>query len=1084
MSKSFTHCHVHTEYSMLDGASRLEELVAAAVEDGQPALGITDHGNMYGVLPFYKECKKQGIKPIIGSELYMAQNSRFERPNRKGKSDDTGGETSEGKKVYYHLTALAENNTGYKNLMRLSSQAFMEGYYYKPRVDWELLEKYHEGIIATTGCLGGQVLQALMKNNYKEGLAIAGRLQDIFGKDNLFIELQDHGIPEQLKTNPQLIEISRAIDAPLIATNDSHYTRAKDALGHDALLCLQTGSFIDDPNRFKFHDGDNHYLKTAEEMRYLFSEVETACDSTLWIAERADVDIEFHNSLLPDFPLPKEFTSDADYLAYLTYEGAKQRWGDALPMEVIDRLEDELSIIMNMEFSSYFLIVWDLIKFAKDNDIRIGPGRGSAAGCAVSYALNITDLDPVKYDLLFERFLNPSRVSMPDIDVDVDTRYRETIINYLAEKYGRDRVAQIITFSTIKARAAVRDSARVLGYPFAVGDKIAKAMPPLLMGRDTPLAACLVEDPDYKIGFEKAYELRQMIEDDPEVAKVVEVAKGLENLRRQDGIHAAAVVITKDSLVEHVPIQRKPDKDGVPSPIVTQYEMNSVEELGLLKMDILGLRNLDIITDTIKLIHEEADDTFDLSTIPLDDEQTLSMLRRGYTTGVFQLESTPMRSLVRALAPTSFDDIAALIALYRPGPMSVNMHNDYADRKNGRQSVLYMHHESKEYLESTYGLMIYQEEMMRIAQKYAGYSLAEADNLRKACGKKKPELMKLEKDKFIDGCKKTGYEQLGQPLFSIIEGFADYAFNKSHSYGYGLISYQTAYLKTHYPLQYMASILTSHKDSIDKNSLYLNECKKIGIKVLTPDVNISFSDFIPVSDNEIAFGLSAIKNVGESIAQKISAEREAHGPYKDFFDFCERVELVVLNKKALEALIKVGVFDSFGLSRNGLLVVFEQLVARIVKDRKKETQGMVSLFDMAEIDDRTIPDLPFGDINDQWLIEKENLGLYLSGHPLDEARKTLKTDYSLAEALAKEDGSWVFVLGVVNSLNRKWTKKGDPMAFFTFEDEETMVEAIIFPKLMKKHTDQLKDGSIMLVKARIDNAEGDKLIIQDIKEIR
>lgn len=1080
MSKSFVHLHTHTEYSMLDGASRIEELVKRAVEDEQPAIGITDHGNMYGILPFYKECKKQGIKPILGSELYMAHESRFERPNRKGKIDDTGGTTNDGKKVYYHLTVLAENDIGYKNLMKLSSQAFMDGYYYKPRVDWELLEKYHEGIIATTGCLGGQVLQYLMKNDFSRALSTAGRLQDIFGKDNLFIEIQDHGIPEQHKTNPQLIEISKAIGAKLLATNDSHYTRADDHLAHDALLCVQTGSQMNDPNRFKFEGHNNHYLKTANEMRYLFKEVETACDSTLWIAERSDVDIEFHNSLLPDFPIPSEFKTDSDYLAYLTFEGAKERWGDNLPIEVIDRVDEELGTIANMGFSSYFLIVWDLIKFAKDNGIRIGPGRGSAAGCAVSYSLNITDLDPIKYDLLFERFLNPSRISMPDIDIDVDSRYRETIINYLADKYGRDKVAQIITFSTIKARAAVRDSARVLGYPYAVGDKIAKAMPPLLMGRDTPIAACLVEDSNHRIGFEKASSLRQMYEDDPDVKQVIEVAKGLEGLRRQDGIHAAAVVITKDDLVEHVPIQQKPSKGGEKSPIVTQYEMNGVEELGLLKMDILGLRNLDIITDTVNLIHEMEDRHFDLSKIPLDDEKTYSMLRTGRTTGVFQLESTPMRSLIRSLAPINFDDIAALIALYRPGPMSVNMHNDYADRKNGRQSVLYIHGESKEFLESTYGLMIFQESVMRISQKYAGYSLAEADNLRKACGKKKPELMKLERNKFIEGCSNSGYEELGVPLFNIIEGFADYAFPKSHSYGYGLITYQTAYLKTNYPLQYMSCILTSHKDSIEKNSLYLNECKKLGLKILIPDINRSFSDFAPVSIDEIAFGLSAIRNVGESIADRIVEEREANGLYKDFFDFCERVDFSVLNKKALEALIKVGVFDSMGYSRSGLLSVYERLVSNIVKDRKKEATGVMSLFDFSEIEDRTIPNITFEDY-DQLKIEKENLGLYVSDHPLNTV--SFKPDCTLAEALVKEDGSWVKVLAVVNSLDKKWTKRGDPMAFLTLEDQETIVESIIFPKTMKTIEHNIEDGSIVLAKVRVDNSEGNKVVIHQILEM-
>jgi DNA polymerase-3 subunit alpha len=919
VADSFTHLHVHTEYSMLDGAARIAEVVGAAAADGQPALGITDHGNMYGILDFYRACRDQGIKPVLGSELYMAHERRSERPSRRGRLDDGGGDVEGGSKLYYHLTALAETDVGYRNLIQLASRAFLEGYYYKPRVDWELLEDHSEGLIVTTGCLGGHVLQHLLRNDFDGALKAAGRLQDIFGRDNLFIELQDHHLPDQQRTNPLLLEIAAHLQAPLLATNDSHYVHRTDAVAHDALLCVQTGSQMSDPDRFKFH-GDEHYLKPAHEMRHLFSELPEACDNTLWVAERADVTIEFGKPQLPTFPLPEGFATDADYLRHLTFEGARQRWGDPLDDRIVERLAYELQVIESMGFSSYFLIVWDLIKHARDGGIRVGPGRGSAAGCAVAYTLWITDLDPIKYDLLFERFLNPSRISMPDIDMDFDSRYRDEMIRYAAERYGRDHVAQIVTFSTIKARAAVRDAARVLGYPYAVGDKVAKAMPPLVMGRDTPLYACLEQHEKYEDGYKMAADLRKMRDEDPDAAKVIEVAKGLEGLRRQDGIHAAAVVITKEPLTTYLPIQRKPEggQDAEAAPIVTQYEMHGVEDLGLLKMDFLGLRNLDVISDTVGIIEATRGTPLDIDAIPLDDPETLALLCRGESIGVFQLEGGPMRALMRSLAPSSFEDVAALVALYRPGPMAANMHNDYADRKNGRKAVEYFHPDAEEILADTYGLMIYQESVMRVAQKFAGYSLAEADNLRKACGKKIRELMRKERKAFVDGVERTGYgKDLGTHLFDIIEQFADYAFNKSHSYGYGFIAYQTAYLKAHYPAEYLAALLTSVKANLDKAAIYLAECRTMGIEVVVPDVNRSVSDFTPVIEvgpdgkevRSIVFGLSAVRNVGSGLVELLLAERDANGPFVDFYDLCERVDFQVLNKKTLESLIKAGAFS-------------------------------------------------------------------------------------------------------------------------------------------------------------------------------
>jgi len=1096
---SFTHLHVHTEYSMLDGAARVADVVTAAARDGQPALGITDHGNMYGAIEFYKECKNQGIKPIIGTELYQAHDSRAERPSRRGRVDDSGGETEGGKKLYYHLTALAENNTGYKNLIQLASRAFMEGYYYKPRVDWELLEEHSEGIIVTTGCLGGQVLQALLHGDEKGALEKAARLQDIFGKDNMFVEIQDHAIPEQHQTNPKLLEIAKKIGAPLLATNDSHYVHQDDAEAHDALLCVQTGSLMSDPDRFKF-SGDQHYLKSAAEMRYLFNEVEVSCDNSLWIAERCDVEIEFGNPLLPNFPLPEGFADDTAYLEHLTMEGAKKRWGDKIPDAAVSRLAFELKVIADMGFSSYFLITWDLIKHARDRGIRVGPGRGSAAGCAVAYSLWITDLDPIKYDLLFERFLNPSRVSMPDIDMDFDSRHRDELIRYAAEKYGRDHVAQIVTFSTIKARAAVRDGARVLGYDYGVGDRIAKAMPPLIMGRDTPLYACLEKTEKYAEGYKMAGDVRKMYDEDPTSKRVIEVAKGLEGLRRGDGIHAAAVVITKEPLTEYLPIQRKPDrnKDIEMAPVVTQYEMGAVEELGLLKMDFLGLRNLDVIEDALDNIEITTGKRIDIDNVDLTDQPTYDLLAAGNSIGVFQLESTPMRALMRSLAPDSFEDVAALVALYRPGPMAANMHNDYADRKNGRKPIEYVHPDAEEILGDTYGLMIYQESVMRMAQKFAGFSLAEADSLRKAMGKKIRAAMEKEREKFMAGIARNGYEEsLGKEMFDTIAKFADYAFNKSHSYGYGYVAFQIAYLKANYPVEYLAALLTSVKGTLDKAAVYLNECRLMGIEVLVPDVNRSAIDFTAIlpdaadtSDKlgEIPFGLSAVRNVGEALVAILVEERKANGPFTDFYEFCERVDTQVLHKRTVESLIKAGGFDSLGHPRQGLLSVFEQIIDQVIARRREHDMGVMTLFgdagDGADVFDETIviPDMEF-EKKQKLAFEKEMLGLYISDHPLKGLERQLarKCDAQILDIAELEDGDFKMVAGVVTALQRKWTKKGDLMAVFVLEDLGGSIEAMVFPRTMSEINHLLNDDAIVVCKVRVDKRDDlPKLIIMEL----
>jgi DNA polymerase III subunit alpha len=1106
--RSFTHLHTHTEFSMLDGAARVGDLVAAAVADGQPALGITDHGNMYGVLDFYKACREQGIVPIIGTESYMAAETRYERPVRRGKVDDTGGDAEGGQKLYYHLTLLAETVEGYRNLMKLSSAAYLEGYYYKPRVDWELLERHSGGLIATTGCLGGVVLQSLLAGDAAGAEQKAARLQDIFGKDNLFVELQDHGIAAQHRTNPQLMEIAHRLGAPLLATNDSHYTHRDDAVAHDALLCVQTGALLADANRFKF-EGTEHYLKTAAEMRHLFRDVPDACDNTLLIAERADVQIELGRPSLPEFPVPDGFTGERyedralAYLRDLTMQGARDRYGDAVPDEVVDRLDYELGVIGNMGFAAYFLVVWDLIRFARESGIRVGPGRGSAAGCCVAYCLRIVDLDPIRYDLLFERFLNPGRKQMPDIDMDFDERYRGEVMRYAAEKYGSDRVAQVITFSTIKARAAVRDAARVLGKPYVVGDRIAKAMPPLIMGRDTPLRACLERTEGYEDGFASAGELRTMHETDPEAKEVIDVALGLEGLRRQDGIHAAAVVISRDPLTDYLPIQRKPDAGGDPqdAPIVTQYEMHGVEDLGLLKMDFLGLRNLSVIERSLDLVEEASGARPDIDCVPLDDEATLALLRRGESVGVFQLEGGPMRTLMRALAPTSFDDVAALVALYRPGPMAANMHNDYADRKNGRKPITYAHDDLEPILADTQGLMIYQESMMRVAQKIAGYSLEEADNLRKACGKKIRKLLAAEREKFIAGCVSKGYgDTLGKDLFDIIEPFADYAFNKSHAYGYGLVAYQTAWLKAHHPVEYMSALLTSVKDNKDKTAVYLAECRSMGIDVLVPDVNRSVAEFAPDrsgacgegGQQAIVFGLAAVRNVGESLVDRIVAERDARGPFADLFDFCQRVDPVVLNKRTMESLVKAGAFDSLGHPRQGTCLVLDEIVDRTLERRREQDLGITTLFAAFEEEHTDpgwgttkvpIPDTDF-DKHQRLAFEKEMLGLYVSDHPLMgfEAALTRHTDCSLSDMRDDEmglgDRSPVrSVGGVVTDLRRSYTKKGDLMARFVLEDLQAAMEVFVFPRTMADYGALIENDAIVVVKGRLDTREEEPKIV-------
>ena len=1078
----FVHLHVHSEFSMLDGAARISDAVRAVAADGQPALGLTDHGVLFGAVDFYKTATAAGIKPILGVEGYVTPGSRFDRPAR---SDN----------VRYHITLLAESQTGYQNLVKLVSRAYLEGYYYKPRMDLDLLSEYAEGLIATSGCLGGHVPQLLDPDASSEegnrrgtrdvaaALEAARDYQDIFGKDRFFIELHDHGMETQRRIVPDLLDISRRIEAPLLATNDAHYTRREEAEAHDVLLCIQTGSVIDEPDRLRF-EGSEYYLKSAREMRDLFpsEEFPGACDNTLWIAERAQVHLDFDQVLLPHFPVPPGHSS-VSYLRDLVTAGALERYGGDLGGAVGERIEHELRIIEDMGFPDYFLIVWDLIRYAKERRIRTGPGRGSAAGSIVSYSLGITDLDPLGYGLIFERFLNPGRREMPDIDMDFDERYRAEVIRYAAERYGSDHVAQIVTFSTIKGKQAIRDSARVRGLPYALGDRLAKLMPPAVLGREASLDICFEPPAEEaqqvtKDWHTNAAGLRDAYHNDADARPVLDTARKLEGLRRQDSIHAAAVVISPRPLIELVPVQRK----GEDAEVVTQYEMHGIEDLGLLKMDILGLRTLSTIDRTLDLVERSTGRRPDIDQVELDDSETYAMLCRAETIGVFQLEGTAMRALIRSLQPDRFEDMIALVALYRPGPMSNDWHNAYADRKNRRKPVDYPHPATEGVLGDTYGLMIYQEQVMQIARDIAGYSMADADALRKAMGKKIPQIMSKEREKFVSGVVASGNgAQFGRELFESIEGFAGYGFNKSHSAAYGLLAYQTAYLKVHYPAEYMAALLTSVRREKDKTAVYLNECRTMGIDVITPSVNSSESDFT-VRDGKIVFGLSGVRNVGSGMVDRVVDARRVGGPFSDFQDFADRVDTQVLNRRVVGSLIKAGAFDQLDHPRKGLFLAFDLILEETLGRRRQEDRGQFSLFGgdtgAPELDPVEIPDQEW-DKARLLSFEKEMLGLYVSDHPLLGLEGVVQrhTTSTISGLWGQPDGAEVTIAGIVSGITRRFTKGGEPMAFFNVEDLESSVEVLAFPKTMSASGSLIQDDAILLVKGRLNNT-GDDLKIR------
>ena len=1047
-ASGFVHLHVHSEYSILDGACKIDSLLDRCLELGMGAVAVTDHGVLSGAIDLYREARERDIKPIIGLEAYVVDDRR-----NKAKV----------KERRHHLTLLAADNAGYRNLIQISSRGFLEGYYYKPRVDMEVLRLHSEGIIVLSGCLNGRVAHHLYSDDREGALEQVRALEEIFGAENLYLEIQYQGLPEQDKVNPQLIELAAEVGRPLVATNDVHYLRHEDASSHDALLCIQTGSTLLEEDRLKFQ-GDGFYLKNAEEMAAALPQVPEALATTMEIAERCNVVLDFGQVHIPSFEVPPDEEPDQDaYLGKLCDEGLKRRYPGGETPEVRERLEYELSTIADMGFASYFLVVWDFVKFARDNDIAVGPGRGSAAGSLVSYCLGITDVDPLKYDLLFERFLNPGRKSMPDIDIDFSPEDREKVLAYVTEKYGRRNVAQIITFGTMAARAATRDAGRVMGVSYGVVDKIAKLIPE---GPGVSLAASL----------RPGQELRQMYDSDPQTREVIDMGRPLEGLIRQDSIHAAGVVISDRPLTEYVPLQQKGDAE-----VVTQFPMNDVEALGLLKMDFLGLRNLDIIKSALRLIRESCGIEIELSEIPLDDARTYEMMRKGQSDGVFQFESTGMKESLREVKPTCFEDLYALVALYRPGPMQHI--SEYAHNKRNPEQVTYDDERLREILEPTYGVAIYQEQLMEISKKIAGFKPAEADDLRKAIGKKNKELLASLKSKFIQGCHDNKVSPpVADSLWGLMDAAGDYSFNKSHAVSYALVAYQTAYLKANYPVEYMAATISSVMSTKDKVPYYVHACEGMGIEVLPPDVNESHNDFAVVEE-KIRFGLNAVKNVGSAVIGAIIASRQQAGPFTSIYDFCRRVDSSLLNRKALESLIKSGALDSTGATRKGMLAVMSRALAAGMQSQEDSRCGQASIFDLADDDSsREVIDPPVtGDefSSEELLkLEKETLGLFISSHPLAVLNDDVMSRHGsvrLKELEHKGDRSIISIIGIISKVKRLTTKKGDPMAFVNLEDLEDNVEVIVFTDLYSRCRELLVDDAVVKIKGKLDRKGRDEI---------
>jgi len=1093
-ASDFVHLHVHTEYSMLDGASLLNGLFERTANLGMSAIAMTDHGNLHGAYDFYSKAGAHGVKPIIGMEGYLTPGThRSERKRvRWGQGDiaEEGGNDVAGGGAYTHMTMLASSTEGMHNLFRLASMSSLEGYYYKPRADDELLERYAKGLIVTTGCPSGAVQTRLRLGQYDEARAAAARLQDIFGRENVFLELMDHDIDVEKRVRDDLLRLGKDLGIPPVATNDSHYNNPEDADAHDALICVASGKRITDANRLKF-DGGGYYIKSAAEMRDLWEHkhgMKEACDNTLLIAERCDVEfVESNGGYMAKADIPEGETEES-WFTKEVWRGIESRYpGEALTQEVRDRVEMELAVVIKKGYPGYYLVVADFINWAKDNGIRVGPGRGSGAGSIAAYALRITDLCPMKNGLIFERFLNPERPSMPDFDIDFDDRRRAEVIRYVSQKYGEDRVAMIATFGRLKSKAAIKDATRVLDYPFAVGEKMTKALPPDVMGKGVALPA-LFDQNDERYG--EGRDFRDLHESDPDVRKVYDTALGLEGQIRNWGVHAAGVIMSSEPLIDIVPIMKR-EADGA---IITQFDYPMCESLGLVKMDFLGLRNLTVLEDALVNIKANRGVDLVLEDLSFDDPEAYALLGRGDTLGVFQLDGGPMRQLLRQMQPDNFEDISAVIALYRPGPMGANSHTNYALRKTGKQEIDYIHPELTEALKpilgGTYGLIVYQEQVMSIAQELAGFTLGQADNLRRAMGKKKREVLEQEFVGFEAGMLERGFSKDAiKTLWDILVPFADYAFNKAHSAAYGVISYWTAYLKAHYPAEYMAALLTSTRGDKDKSAIYLNECRRMGIKVLPPDVNESVNNFASVG-TDIRFGLGAVRNVGDNVVAGIVQARQDEGLFTDFTDFMSKVPVHVCNKRVIDSLIKAGAFDSMAHKRRALTAVAEEAVDQFIDLKRNAAIGQDSLF--GGIDDGftgvtiDIPDVPEWDKTQLLSLERDMLGLYVSDHPLLGLEHVLRasSDTTIGDLVAgdsRDDGSIVKLCGLITGVQRRTTRKGDPWASIILEDLEGSVQVMVFPQAYNLSAPTLVPDSVVVVKARLKvNDEGIDLHAQEI----
>lgn len=1089
-NSSFVHLHTHTEYSMLDGMAKIDMLAEEVARQNMPAVAMTDHGNMFGADAFYKAMTSAGVKPIIGIEAYMAPESRFNKTRVRWGTPDQKSDDVSASGAYLHQTLLAENATGLRNLFYLSSMASYEGQLGKwPRMDADLIAENADGIIATTGCPSGDVQTRLRLGQYDEALEAAAMWQDIYGRDNYFLELMDHGLSIERRVREDLLRIGRELDLPPLVTNDSHYVLESQAASHEAMLCVQTGKTLADPDRFKF-DGSGYYIKSAQEMRALFDDVvPDGCDNTLWVAERVqdygEVWEERSRDLMPVADVPEGHTPTT-WLRHEVMRGLEDRFeGKPVPEEYIARAEYEIEVIDGKGYPSYFLIVAEIIKHARSVGIRVGPGRGSAAGALVAYALTITNIDPIEHGLLFERFLNPERPSAPDIDIDFDDRRRGEMITYAADRWGEDKVAQVITFGTVKTKQAIKDSAKVhYGQPgFQMADRINGALPPAVMAKDIPLSG--ITDPEHE-RYTEATEVRSLIETDPDVAKIYETARGLEGVIRQAGVHACAVIISSETLTDNIPMWKRP-ADGA---IITGWDYPACEDIGLLKMDFLGLRNLTVLGDAIENVRKNRGVDIDLDTLTTDDPKVYELLGRGETLGVFQLDGGGMQELLKRMKPTGFNDIVASLALYRPGPMGVNAHWNYADRKNGRQPITPIHPELEEPLKDilgeTYGLIVYQEQIMEISRKLANYTAGEADGFRKAMGKKKPEVLAKEYEKFSEGMFSNGYSKDAvDALWGTIEPFASYAFNKSHAAGYGLVSYWTAYLKANFAPEYMAALLTSVGDKKDKSAIYLSDCRRQGIRVLSPDINESEQDFMAVGE-DIRYGLGAIRNVGGEVVESIVDTRHKKGHFTSFGDYLDKIELLPCNKRITEALIKAGAFDSLNHPRKGLMLVHEDAVDSVLNTKKAADKGQFDLFaglGGGEAESNVFAvDIPeeHWERKHQLALERDMLGLYVSGHPLDGYEEALsqQTDTALTTILAGEvnNRQEMVIGGLISSVDRRVSKRdGSPWAIFTIEDHHgASVEILAFSKVYSLVAPQIVEDNIILAKVHV-NMRDDRM---------